>query len=162
MSPGRLTVMGDSAGGNLALSLVMQARQAGLPQPARLVLVSPCVDVSCDDPAMAKLERDDPILAPEGVREAGRLYAGGLDPRDPVVSPLYGSLRGLAPIAVFTGTLDILNVDAHRLKDRARQEGVSLEWFEYPGMMHVWPLYSLPEFRRAVDEIVAVIEGSRT
>ncbi|MGW5682144.1 alpha/beta hydrolase [Nonomuraea sp. NPDC003754] len=160
-SPECLTVMGDSSGGNLSLSLAMQARQAGLPQPAHLVLVSPCVDISISDPVMPALERVDPILAREGVREAGRLYAGGLDPRDPVVSPLYGSLRGLAPIAVFTGTRDILNADAHRLRDRARQEGVSVDVFEYPGMLHVWPLYSLPESRRAIDEIVAIVEGGR-
>ncbi|MEV8636934.1 alpha/beta hydrolase [Streptosporangium sp. NPDC051023] len=160
-SPESLTVMGDSAGGNLALSLVMQARRAGLPQPAHLVLVSPCADISVSDPAMVALERTDPILSIQGVREFGRLYAGDLGPRDPVVSPLYGSLRELAPIALFSGTREILNADAHRLRDKARQEGVSMEWFEYPGMMHVWPLYPLPESRRAVEEIIAIVEGPR-
>ncbi|MBP2327808.1 acetyl esterase/lipase [Kibdelosporangium banguiense] len=156
-SVGGLTVMGDSTGGNLALSLVMQARAQGLPQPDRLVLISPCLDVGFTDPATDALDRKDPISPARGARELGRMYAGDYDLSDPVVSPLFGSLDGLAPIAIFTGTRDILNADAHRLKQLAAESGIPLIWHEYPGMLHVWPLFPLPEASRALDQITTFI-----
>jgi acetyl esterase/lipase len=149
-----LTLMGDSSGGNLALSLAMQARDRGLPPPARLVLISPGLDVTFADPAMPALDRVDPILSHRGVPALGRLYAGDLDVRDPVVSPLLGDLGGLAPLAVFTGTRDLLNADAHRLRDK-----MPLCWHEYPGMLHVWPLFPIPEARAAIEQIADFVEA---
>ncbi|GAA4524680.1 alpha/beta hydrolase [Amycolatopsis samaneae] len=154
---GELTVMGDSSGGNLALSLAMQARTAGLPQPARLVLLSPCVDATFGDPGLARLDRRDPILPARGLPELGRVYAGDLDVRDPVVSPLFGTLAGLAPIAVFTGTRDVLNVDAHRLREKAERAGIPLAWHEFPGMLHVWPLFPIPEAADALERVAAFV-----
>ncbi|MFD9966077.1 alpha/beta hydrolase [Amycolatopsis sp. NPDC058986] len=157
---GELTVMGDSSGGNLALSLAMQARAAGLPQPARLVLLSPCVDATFGDPEIARLDRRDPILPARGLPGLGRAYAGDLDVRDPVVSPLFGTLDGLPPIAIFTGTRDVLNADAHRLREKAERAGIPLAWHEYPEMLHVWPLFPIPEARHALDHIEAFVTAS--
>jgi acetyl esterase/lipase len=154
---GHLTVMGDSAGGNLALSLAMQVRDRSLPLPARVVMISPSLDVTFTDPAMQVLDRMDPITSLRGCRVLGRLYAGDLDPRDPVISPLFGSLKELPPLAIFTGTRDIVNVDARRLREKAAGEGAPLAWFEYPEMLHVWPLFPLPEAKRAIDQIVTFI-----
>jgi monoterpene epsilon-lactone hydrolase len=154
-----LTVMGDSSGGNLALSLMMQARARGLPLPARLVLLSPLLDATVSDPTIADLDRIDPIVPARGVQVLARMFAGDLDLLDPLVSPLFGKLDGLPPIAIFTGTHEILNADAHRLRDKAEWSGFPLAWHEYPAMMHVWPLFPIPEARRALDEIAAFITG---
>jgi epsilon-lactone hydrolase len=152
-----LTVMGDCTGGNVALSLAMQARDRKLPQPAQLVLISPALDATFSNPAIPALDRADPILSHRGAPEVARLYAGGLEVRDPLISPLLGSLDGLAPLAVFTGTRDILNADAHQLKDKATEARIPLAWFEYPDMLHVWPLFPIPEARQAIRQIVAFI-----
>jgi monoterpene epsilon-lactone hydrolase len=152
-----LTVMGDCTGANVALALAMQARDRKLPQPARLVLISPTLDASFTNPAIPALDRTDPILSHRGAPEVARLYAGDLDVRDPLISPLFGSLEGLAPLAVFTGTRDILNADAHQLKDKATRARIPLAWFEYPGMLHVWPLFPIPEAKQAIHQMAAFI-----
>jgi acetyl esterase/lipase len=153
-----LTIMGDSAGGDLALSLAMQARDAKLPLPANLVLLSPGMDFSFTDPKQPALDRIDPILDLEGARKLGHMYAGALDVHDPVVSPLYGSLQGLPPMVVFTGTRDLVNPDAHRLQAKAKEAGVPLQLFEYPGMVHVWMLFPMPEASRVLGQIVGALD----
>lgn len=152
-------VLGDSAGGNLAVSLAVRATASGLSRPAALVLLSPCLDGTLSDPAMVAVERVDPILSIHGVAELARLYAGPRDPVDPLISPLFADLTGLAPTALFTGTRDILNVDAHRFRTRANELGIALSWHEYPGMPHVWPLFPIPEARRAIAEIAEFLTG---
>ncbi|MEV2222456.1 alpha/beta hydrolase fold domain-containing protein [Nocardia vinacea] len=104
---GELIVMGDSAGGNPALSQVVQAAANGAPRPAGSVLLPPCLDASLSDPAITALDRIDPIVSAHGVAELARMYAGPLDTHDPVVSPLFAALNGLPPIALITGTHEI-------------------------------------------------------
>ena len=151
-----IVLMGDSAGGGLALSLAMQVREAGpagLPGPAGLVLIAPWLDVTTSDPSQARIEPRDVMLMRPGVRTLGRWYAGAWDPTDERVSPLFGTLRGLPPIALVCGTHDILVADARRLAARARAEEVPLAYHEEPGLMHVYPLLGLPESRRAEARI---------
>ena len=151
---------GDSAGGGMVLALAQQLRDENLPLPAYLVLLSPWLDVTMSDPSQPALARIDPILDIPGGRIAGRLYAGELSPTDSRVSPLFGTLRGLPPIAVIAGTHDLLYPDARRLADKARQEDVQLELYEYEGLFHVFVAIGLPETRRAMDQIAAFIEAS--
>lgn len=152
-----LTVMGDSAGGNIVLSLVMQARDQGLPLPSRVVLIAPCVDLTLTNPQLPAVDRLDPILSLRGGPTLCARYAGTRDLADPLLSAVYGDLRGLPPIAVFTGTRDLTNPDTRVLRDRAAEQGADLAWYEYPGMLHVWVLAPIPEARRTVGEIVAFI-----
>ena len=156
--PSALFVMGDSAGGGLALSLAMQAAAEGLPRGAGLVLLSPWLDVSVSDPAQAEIERDDVMLMRPGIRTAGRWYAGRLPPTDPRVSPLFGDLAGLPPILMLCGTHDILVADARRLAERARREGVPLAYEEAPGLMHVYAILPLPEGRAAQARIARFLQ----
>jgi len=150
-------VMGDSAGGGLALSIAQQLRDMGRPQPARLILLSPGLDMTFSDSRQAELARIDPILDLPGVMAAAKWYAGDLSPADPKISPLFGSVAGLPPIAVFTGTRDLLNPDAHRLKAKAAQDDAPLTLYEYDGMFHVWPLAPLPEARLAKEQMKFLI-----
>lgn len=157
-----IALMGDSAGGGLALSLAMQVRDAGtgpagLPAPVGLVLIAPWLDVTTSDPSQARIEPLDVMLMRPGVRTLGRWYAGALDPTDARVSPLYGTLRGLPPIELVCGSHDILVADARRLAARARAEDAPLAYHEEPGLMHVYPLLGLPESRRAEARIRAFL-----
>jgi len=153
-----LVLMGDSAGGNMALVLSMTAALDGLPKPAGLVLISPPVDLSLANPAIHEVEKRDPWLGVPGAEEATRLYAGGIDHADWRISPLYGDLSVLAPALVLTGTRDLLNPDTHVFAARARAAGVPVEVLEEPGLFHVWPLLDMPEAFRARDRMVAFVK----
>jgi acetyl esterase/lipase len=149
-----LVVMGDSAGGGLALALAQSLKKDALPQPSRLILLSPWLDAGMGNPEIPAVEPLDPVLGAEALRLAGLRYAGGDDPADARISPLYGDFNGLAPITLFTGTADILNPDARELRDRMRVQGLPLDYREYPAMIHDWALFDFPESAIAKREIL--------
>ncbi len=153
----RVTLMGDSAGGGMALVVAQQLRDASIAHTGPIVLISPWLDVSMTDPAIAGIAGSDPWLAVPGVTLAGKLYRGELPNDDPRVSPLRGDLRNLAPITLFSGTRDIANADALSLVRRAREVGAVVEYFEASGMLHVYPLLPIPEGKRARMEIAEVL-----
>ncbi|WP_159346709.1 alpha/beta hydrolase fold domain-containing protein [Roseomonas harenae] len=154
-----LTVMGDSAGGGMALALAQQLRDAGEKLPARLVMFSPWLDVTMRDPGALAIDPRDPFLAVAPARLAGEWYAGDLPLDDPRISPVFGSLAGLPPMAVFTGTRDMLHADACRLRAKAAEEGAQLVFHEGAGMIHVWMMMPIPEARPALDQAAAFMEG---
>jgi acetyl esterase/lipase len=157
--PSPVTLMGDSAGGGMALAVALQLKLRGK-QPAAIVLNAPWLDVTMSDPRLAELDPADSLLSINGLAYAGRCYAGELDVTDPRVSPLLGPLDGLAPIDVFTGTHDVLNADAHRLVERATAAGTTVRLHEAPGMPHVYPLLAvIPEGRLGRDAIVELVRG---
>ena len=152
-----ITIAGDSAGGGMTLALAQQIRDAGQARPAGLVMFSPWLDIAADHPRLIALERRDPMLAAPGAQMAGRWYARDLSLQDPRVSPLYGTLSGLPPMLLFTGTRDMLNADAHRLREKAEGEGADLLFREYDGLFHVWICLPVPEAGQALDEAAAFI-----
>ena len=155
-----ITVAGDSAGGGMTLALAQQLRDAGEPLPARLVMFSPWLDIRTDDPGVLATEARDPMLATPAAQMAGRWWARELDLHDPRVSPLFGSLANLPPMLVLTGTRDMLNADARRLRDRAEGQGANLLFREYDGLFHVWVCLPVPEARQALDETAAFITAA--
>ncbi|RKT87185.1 Acetyl esterase/lipase [Saccharopolyspora antimicrobica] len=156
-APENQVVMGDSAGGALSLFIAQRLKARGRPQPQRVVLISPWLDITVTDPSMPELDRHDPYLGIEGLREAGRLYARDLDPHDARLSPIYGDLDGLAPLSVYAATRDVLLADARRLRELTAQRGVGIDYEEYPGMFHGWILQSLPEARDATTRITKLL-----
>jgi monoterpene epsilon-lactone hydrolase len=157
VDPTARVLMGDSAGGGLALVLAQQLRDDEAAQPARIVLISPWLDVTMSDPTIPELDRRDPYLGASGLADAGRRYAGQHDTRDPQVSPLYGDLAGIGPVATFIGTRDVLLSDARRLHRAMTEAGTPLTLHEYPGMVHNWPMRRLPEAHAAMAQIVEYV-----
>lgn len=154
----RVVLMGDSAGGGLALAAAQGLRDRGL-VPARVVLISPWLDVATDQPEQRAIEPRDAMLAIPGLVEAGRTYAGELPLDDPRVSPIHGELRGLPPISIFTSSEDLLAPDSHRLREACAQAGVPCELVDAPGMPHDWPLLPTPEGRAGRRRIVALLRA---
>jgi acetyl esterase/lipase len=150
-----VTVMGDSAGGGLALILSQRLAALGERQPRRLVLLSPWLDLTMANPAIAAVEPRDPYLTVAAALEAARFYAGPARLADPLASPIYGPMRGLAPITVFGGTADILAPDARRLRDLVLAAEGSIDLVEYEGMMHAFMLFPIPEAGEAMKAIAA-------
>ncbi len=155
-----VTVAGDSAGGGLALGLVRGLDDAGLPQPRRLILIAPWLDLTMSNPDIPPVEARDPWLSRAGLREAASAWAGGDDPTDHRLSPLNGPLAGLAPIDVYVGTRDICLPDSLLLRDRATAEGAALRLTVCEGAVHVYPLVPAPEGRAAAREIVREVASA--
>jgi acetyl esterase/lipase len=156
---GAVTLLGDSAGGQIALSTAMELRDRGVPAPRDVVLISPALDLSFTDPLIARIQPTDPWLAVDGLRAAVESWRGDLPLDDPRVSPLHGSLAGLGRITVFTGTHDILFADARALERRAAAAGHPVRIHVAPNLLHVYALMPIPEGARARDAIVELLRA---
>jgi len=153
-------LVGDSAGGALAVGEAMRIRDSGARAPDGLVLFSPWVDATMSNSEIARLLPRDPMLGPVGLTVAGGWWAGDDDPRNPLVSPLYGNLAGLPPMHIYQGGRDILAADAKRFAQKVNAVGGEADLQFYPGAIHVWVgLPWLPESRRALSDVAAVITG---
>ena len=152
-----VTLMGDSSGGGIALALAQLLREKRREQPGNVILLSPWLDASLSNPEVPVFNKIDPFLDMEGLKYAGGVYARDVDPTNYLVSPVFGSLKDLAPVSLFTGTRDVLFPDCRKLRDRAMAEGVKLNYHEYEAMLHDWMLISLPESKHALNEIVDIV-----
>lgn len=158
--PAKVTVVGNSAGAGLALAAAQWLRDSGYRQPNGLVLISPGVDASISHPEHMAIAARDPVQDIPGIIEAGRLYAGDLDVAHRYVSPLKGDFRGLAPMIVFSGTLDLLYPDSIELAAKARAAGVPIELHLRQGQPHNYAGMPTPEGRQARAIILrAVAQG---
>ena len=153
-----VTLMGDSSGGGISLALAQRLREDGYEQPGHVVLLSPWLDATLSNPEIEEFDKIDPFLGVRGLKYGGEVYARDVDPKSYLVSPVYGSLKKLAPITLFIGTRDILYPDCRKLRDNAAAEGVEISYREYPGMVHNWMLGPMPEARRAIEEIIDTIK----
>ncbi|MTD53370.1 alpha/beta hydrolase fold domain-containing protein [Amycolatopsis sp. RM579] len=155
--PQRRILSGDSAGGALALAIAQKLRERGEPQPERIVLISPWLDVLLDDPMSVLLDDYDPMLGITGLREAGRMYAEGADPHDPRISPRYADLAGLGPFSLFIGARDVLLPDARRFARRATEAGIDIDYRERRGMFHNWVMEKIPEGREELNHLERIL-----
>ncbi|MDO9496544.1 MAG: alpha/beta hydrolase [Nocardioides sp.] len=148
-------IMGDSAGGGLALVLLQHIRDLGLTRAGRTVLFSPWVDLVMDDAVTIAADRHDPFLSLRGLRGAALMYAGGRDLADPVLSPINGDLADLGSIQAWVGTREMFLAQCCRLADLTLPaSGTDLELHIADGMIHDWPMLPVPEARRTLDEAV--------
>jgi len=154
---GRIVLMGDSAGGGFALALAQEIRDAGIPMPAKMVLLSPFADAVGGDES---LQDKDTWLHVDALRKYGMAWADGLDPHDPMVSPLYGDMTGLPQAFIFTGTWEVLYTDSVRTYEKLRDAGVDATLYKAEKFGHVYPLYPLPEGKKARTEIVRIITSN--
>ncbi len=160
VKPGRISVMGDSAGGGLTLVLLQQLRDAGLPLPACAVCLSPWTDLTCSGSSMQTNRRKDPFLTPIAVEIFARHYTPSGDLALPSISPLFGDFRKLPPLLIHAGACEILLDDARRAMEKAMAAGVDAEFKIWPGMIHVFQAlaYFLKDSRRAIGEIGEFVE----
>ena len=138
IEPHRLVVGGDSAGGGLAMALLLRLKERGVPLPAGTLLFSPYVDLEHTGGSLVTNYPTDYLpWFPPG--EVNRVYLDGADPRLPEASPLYGDLTGLPPLLILGGDKEMIFDDATRLLDAARRDGVDADLHVGRDMPHVWP-----------------------
>ncbi|MFD5264801.1 alpha/beta hydrolase [Streptomyces sp. NPDC058335] len=157
--PDRIALAGDSAGGGLALALMLSLRDAGMPLPACAVLLSPWLDLSCTSTSMKTKAQADPSLTPAGLMIRAAEYLGDEDAAHHLASPLHADLQDLPPLLVVAGTAEILLSDATTLAARCGEADVRVTLEIWPHLVHVFPLFAfaLPEGRQALDSAGAFI-----
>jgi len=151
-----VALVGDSAGGGLALALAQglrdTARTTGAATPDRLLLHAPWVDLTMSSPDTERIAADDPWLFPGKAHVWARWWGGeGEDLARPELSPLFGDLDGLPPTLAFCGSRDMVSAGCRQLADRATTADWDLTYVERPGLIHVFGLLpGLPEARTAL------------
>jgi monoterpene epsilon-lactone hydrolase len=155
ISPGRIAIAGDSAGGGLTAATLLAIRDQKLPLPAAGVLLSPWVDMEGIGESMNGGVSDDPMVGKHLIGAMATPYLNGADPRTPLAAPLYADLRGLPPLLIQVGRREALLDDTTRLAHRARKAGIDVTLEVWTGMIHVWQIFAseLEEGREAVDRI---------
>lgn len=159
----RITVIGDSAGGGLALAVAQSLPKSDLPQPSRLVLLSPWLDVTLSNPDIAAMEHKDPWLNRAPLADFAHAWANGTELDSAELSPINGPLHNLPPIEVFVGTHDIVYPDVVRLRELAAEAGNPITVQVVEGGIHVYVLAPVPEgtlARRRIVESLSV-SGAR-
>ena len=131
-----ITVVGDSAGGNLAL-----------------VLMSPWTDMTASGASYAERAGIDPMLTIEYIEAVRQAYAGELDFRNPDLSPLLGDLSGFPPTLIQVGTHEILYSDSERLRDRMEEAHVPCTLEVYEDMWHVFQMFPVKKAAAAMTNV---------
>jgi len=161
VDPKDLVLMGDSAGGGMSLAFTQKLKKEGVQLPSQLILLTPWLDISCTNQEMLEVNKYDPTLNINGLRKCGELWAKGIDVKDPLVSPVYGDVEGLPLISIFAGTHDVLGVDVKKFRDICDSKGVTINYFNYPKMVHLWMLSGFPESAKVIEQIGELLSKTK-
>lgn len=156
-SKNNLILMGDSAGGGFVLSFCQYLKTISLPQPDKIITFSPWVDISMSNPPYDS--ENDPILGEIGLREIGKSWAGDLNTKDYLVSPIYGDNEGLPRTLIFAGTNEIFCKDIEKYVDNLKKDDVDVKFIIGQGLFHIYPLFPSSEAKKAFKEIKKEIIG---
>lgn len=151
----KIALVGGSAGGNLCLAVALRAKSAGLPLPAALALFSPVGDMTNTLPSRrSNAEKDCSIQADIDV-EYQTAYLQGVDPHDPLASPVYADFTGFPPMLIFADGSEVLLDDSALLAAHARRDGVEAELRVTSGLFHDFPSVGpeLPEAAQAMNDV---------
>jgi len=155
-----IAVAGDSAGGGLAVALLISLRDANMPIPAACVCLSPWTDLAFSGETWQSKAKADLIIFDYKEHAFAKMYLGGLDAKTPLASPLYADLKGLPPMLIQVGLDEVLLADSTRLAERLKQAGVDTMLDEWERMQHVWQFTAsfMPEAGKAVTAIGEFID----
>ena len=155
----QFSIMGDSAGGNLAMSTALKLKSLKAQPALYNVLISPWVNMETVYPSYTKNEKLDPIITKDFVQYAAGLYTAGHDLKDPFVSPVHGDFKGIGPTLILVGAHEVLTDDSVFLYEALEKTGVASELKMYDGADHVWPLVDIHSERsaEALDEMIDFI-----
>jgi monoterpene epsilon-lactone hydrolase len=161
VAPAQIALAGESAGGGLAVALLLSLREAGEPLPSCGYLMSPYVDLTLSGETLAAKQEVDPLLTPDGLRARVPDYVGEADASDPLISPVFGDLRELPPLLIQAGSHEVLLSDAVRLAAQAAICDVPVTLEVTPGVPHVFQAYAglLDEAGAALDRGSAFLKA---
>ena len=138
----QIVVSGESAGGNLAIELLIAGKAEGLTMPAAALLLSPMTDLTATGSSYAGKAHADPAISAQAIRTRAADYLAGTDPADPLVSPIFADLSGLPPLLIQAGSHEVLLDDATRLAAKAAADNVAVILDITPGVPHVFQAFA--------------------
>ena len=158
--PNQISIIGDSAGGTLATSLMQRLIENQIKLPRRIILVSPVMDASMSNPEITKVDGTDPMLSKIGVLSAKKMCAGNTDLKDLMISPLYGSFKSFPQTLLFLAENDINYPDQKLAVVKFMEAEVDLKIIEGKNMPHIWPfLPVMKEAKASLKEIISVLNN---
>ena len=151
-----LILMGDSAGGGLALGLSEYLRNNNIQLPAKTILISPWLDIKVKNPEIKKVQPNDKDLSKFKLYIAGFCYSRGFGKKDKYfANPIEGDLSNLNNITIYTGTYDILNPDCYVLQEKAKKVGTEIQIKEYKTAPHIWIVNNSDDLaKKAYDDLI--------
>ncbi len=151
-----IIVMGDSAGGGMALALCENLQKQEIIQPNQIILISPWLDVTLQNSKIDEVQNKDKKLKKETLKIAGIAYANGNEQelKNYLISPLYGNVENLKNITIFTGTNDILNPDVHELVKKNNNIIIK----EYTEKSHIWLIDEKEEAKKEYQDLIEQIQ----
>jgi epsilon-lactone hydrolase len=155
----KIYLIGDSCGGGLVLSISQKLKEIGLIQPEKIILLSPWLDLSMNNPDIIGLQKDEVMLLPEKLKKTGEMYSADLDIKNPLVSPINADITIFPEIHLFIGTHDILLADSKKFTSIAKKSGVEINYYEYDKMIHCWMIFPIPEAKRVMNKINDIIKN---
>ncbi|MDX2077375.1 MAG: alpha/beta hydrolase [bacterium] len=162
ISPQNIIVGGISAGGGLTIALMLKLKELGEPLPKACVLVSAWLDLTGTAPSIIENARYDSGISWQTLIPSISAYAGDIDIRHPMISPVFADLAGLPPVLIQVGDIEILRDDSLQFAEKAQKAGCQVKVSIWRGMIHGWHMYRIiPEARQATDEIVSFILAHR-
>lgn len=152
-------IVGESAGGNLALALMLRAQKAGLPLPDAVALISPWCDLDTSSDSQAFNDGRDPSLTTQCSEAAARHYAGDNDLTNPDISPIYGDYDcSFPPCLITTGTRDLLLSLSVRLATVLRESGINVDLQVWEGLWHAFEWDDrIPESNKSLSNIATFL-----
>jgi len=155
----KFMLMGDSAGGGLALAFAQKlAAENALVQPSKIILFSPWLDMAMNNPEIKKMEHLDKILSVDALRKAALLYSGGDDLQHYLLSPINGKMEELGETLIFYGTHEILYYDCLKLKQKTAHLS-NFHFREFAEMQHDWVIFPIAEADEALEMAIEFIVG---
>jgi epsilon-lactone hydrolase len=156
-----IAVAGDSAGGGLALALLVALRDAGERLPAAAVLFSPWTDLAATGRSLIDNDAADPLIFGAWVAPMARHYLGDTPATNPLASPVYADLAGLPPLLIQVSDCEVLLDDSRRVAENASRCGVNVKMEIWSGVPHAWQVFApiLPEGRAALTGAGAFIRS---
>ncbi|NUR59508.1 MAG: alpha/beta hydrolase [Catenulispora sp.] len=153
----RIMVVGDSAGGHLAVTVQVRARAEEVPLPAGTMLISPWTDLEVTGKSMDSNKDHDALFTKQWIKDMAAAFLGGGDPRDPAAAPLYADLTGFGPVAIQVGDREMLLDDSRMFADHARQAGIDVRLEEFAGQQHTFQMAAglAPEADEAIASLAA-------
>jgi epsilon-lactone hydrolase len=156
--PSHIFVAGSSAGGGLALSLLLKLQDRKEVLPRGAICICPWVDLAMTGQTLDTNEGKD-IIQKDRIQKAADTYLQGHNPKDPLASPLYGNLKGLPPLLIHTGTRELFLDEIERFAKKAQEIGVKVNLQRFEEMIHTWHLFAsmIPEAEEAFENIAEFI-----
>lgn len=157
----QIIVAGDSAGGGLAMSLVMYLKDKSILLPGGIIAMSPWTDLTSSGETYETNYENDPLFGKtKDSLIFNRDYVGLEDGKNPYISPLFGDFSDFPPMLIQVGSYEMLLSDSTVAAKKAKEQGVKVRLSIYEGMFHVFQMsmYLIPESHRAWKEVRHFIE----